>query len=397
MTTAVVKVEPRSAASDLMPVLSIEEAISRRNTIIDYGRRVMVEGQDFGKIPGTEKDTLLKPGAEKLCTLFALAPRFEIIQRTEDWTGKDHSGEPFFYYLIKCQLYRGERVVAEADGSCNSWESRYRYRNAERRCPSCGQNAIIRGKEEYGGGYVCFKKKGGCGAKFQIGDQSIESQPAGKVKNPDVADIVNTLIKMAEKRALVAAALIATSASEFYTQDAEDSSHVQDAEYEVRQPEPPPQQSAPPKPNGNGKKPPPQTARELEDAALETEVKLVNKKLCRPQEFVDALKKFAGGLPIRQWAPDYIADGCAELRRLYTEEFTKPAGADLLERIDALGGELFGGEDGLIAYVQEHHQMGKEQQPSVFQAKKIIADLDRLAKQKKQNAVPAGAQSDSPF
>jgi hypothetical protein len=33
-------------------------------------------------------------------------------------------------------------------------------------CPKCGAAAIIKGKAEYGGGWVCFKKKGGCGAKF---------------------------------------------------------------------------------------------------------------------------------------------------------------------------------------------------------------------------------------
>jgi len=43
-----------------------------------------------------------------------------------------------------------------------------------------------------------------------------------RIPNPDVADAVNTIQKMAQKRALVAATLIATSASEFFTQDMED-------------------------------------------------------------------------------------------------------------------------------------------------------------------------------
>lgn len=34
-------------------------------------------------------------------------------------------------------------------------------------CPECGQfSSVIKGKAEYGGGYLCFKKKGGCGAKW---------------------------------------------------------------------------------------------------------------------------------------------------------------------------------------------------------------------------------------
>jgi hypothetical protein len=36
-------------------------------------------------------------------------------------------------------------------------------------CPKCGTNkSTIRGKEEYGGGFVCFaKKNNGCGQKWK--------------------------------------------------------------------------------------------------------------------------------------------------------------------------------------------------------------------------------------
>jgi hypothetical protein len=47
-----------------------------------------------------------------------------------------------------------------------------------------------------------------------------------RIPNPDVADVVNTIQKMAQKRALVAATLIATSASEFFTQDVEDADPI---------------------------------------------------------------------------------------------------------------------------------------------------------------------------
>ncbi|MFB2835053.1 hypothetical protein [Floridanema evergladense] len=40
--------------------------------------------------------------------------------------------------------------------------------------------------------------------------------------NPRIYDAVNTICKMAQKRSLVAAVLIATGASEFFTQDLED-------------------------------------------------------------------------------------------------------------------------------------------------------------------------------
>src|SRR5687768_12517619 len=205
-----------------MPAMSIESAVERYNAVTEFVSRVLRKEIDYGVIPGTEKRTLLKPGAEKLTTFFGLSTRFQLLERIEDWTGADHDGEPFFYYLYRCRLYRGELLIAESDGSCNSREQKYRYREAQRACPACGQPCIIKGREEYGGGWLCFKKKGGCGAKFADGDQQIESQQTGRVFNPDIADQVNTIQKMAQKRSLVGAVLLAVNASEFFTQDLED-------------------------------------------------------------------------------------------------------------------------------------------------------------------------------
>jgi|SRR5215213_1324648 len=205
-----------------MPVLSIKQAVERFNAVVEFVRTVMREGIDYGRIPGTDKPTLLKPGAEKLCTLFGLTCRFDLLRSVEDWGGSLHEGEPFFYYLYRCQLWRGEGIVSEGDGSCNSFEQKYRYREAQRRCPSCGLTAIIKGKEEYGGGWLCFKKKGGCGIKFADEDTGITAQVAGKVPNENIADQVNTIQKMAQKRALIAATLLAVNGSEFFTQDSED-------------------------------------------------------------------------------------------------------------------------------------------------------------------------------
>jgi hypothetical protein len=208
--------------SQFMPAMTIESAVDRFNSLVEFVSRVLRKDVDYGVIPGTGKPTLLKPGAEKLTTFFGLSTRFQLIERIEDWSGAGHGGEPFFYYMYRCQLSRGDLLIAESDGSCNSRESKYRYREAQRVCPDCKQAAIIKGKEEYGGGYICFKKKGGCGAKFSNGDPAIEGQPIGRVPNPDIADQVNTIQKMAQKRSLIAATLLAVNASEFFTQDVED-------------------------------------------------------------------------------------------------------------------------------------------------------------------------------
>jgi hypothetical protein len=222
-TETALVIREQDEVQQFMPALTVEEAVQRHNMLRQYVRQTLHEGVDFGAIPGAgQKPTLLKPGAEKLCTIFGLSKHFDIIERIEDWSGEAHGGEPFFYYLYRCRLTRGEFLIAEADGSCNSRESKYRYRKGERTCPACSQATIIKGKAEYGGGWVCFKKKGGCGAQYPDGDPAIESQQAGRVINPDICDSVNTIQKMAAKRALVAACLLAVNASEFFTQDVED-------------------------------------------------------------------------------------------------------------------------------------------------------------------------------
>jgi hypothetical protein len=243
-----------------MPVLDLENAVMRRDAVIKFTRTLMVEGRDYGKVPGTgDKPTLLKPGAEKLASLFGLTPDFDPIETVLDWTGDGHGGEPFFFIRYRCTLRRGDMAVGQGVGSCNSWEKKYRYRKGERTCPNCGQPAIIKGKAEYGGGWLCFAKKGGCGHKYQDGDQAIESQSAGQVKNPDAADVVNTIDKMAQKRALVAAVLIAVNASEMYTQDVEDYSDIVDGDWtpapaaqQATRQQPASARHAQPATNGNG-------------------------------------------------------------------------------------------------------------------------------------------------
>lgn len=242
----------------IMPVMDIETAVARYNAMKQFVHGVMEEGRDYGVIPGTgNKPVLLKPGAEKLTTFFGLSVRFRLAEKVEDWSGAEHDGEPFFYYWYTAILTKGERVIAEADGSCNSREAKYRYRKGERVCPRCGQAAIIKGRDEYGGGWLCYAKKGGCGAKYKDGDKAIEGQEVGRILNPDIADLVNTIQKMAQKRALIAATLLGVNASDFFTQDLED---FVDAPYRVvdveREPDSPrdapPPDSEPPARTANG-------------------------------------------------------------------------------------------------------------------------------------------------
>jgi len=254
----------QQSALALMPVMALEDAIRRRRQVVQLIKSELWNPEvDSAAVPGTDKPTLRKPGAEKLTTFFGLAPKFLGVESILDWTGQDHGGEALFHLKYNCRLWYGDRFVAEGLGSCNSWESKYRYRKSERVCPECGTAAIIKGKAEYGGGWLCWGKRGGCGAKFKAGNKAIEEQATGRVLNPDVADLVNTIDKMAQKRALIAATLLAVNASEFFTQDLDDYEDVIEGEaHEVVTTEPPAQETRkrPPKPepartvpNGDGK------------------------------------------------------------------------------------------------------------------------------------------------
>src|SRR5919202_5677947 len=116
--------------SRFMPAMTIESAVERYQQVTEFVSRVLRKDVDYGVIPGTEKRTLLKPGAEKLTTFFGLSTRFELLERIEDWTGEHHGGEPFFYYLYRCRLFRGEALIAEGYARCLSRDEKSRCRDA---------------------------------------------------------------------------------------------------------------------------------------------------------------------------------------------------------------------------------------------------------------------------
>lgn len=143
-------------------VISSSESKRRIEELQTFVDDVMVKGVDYGMVDGFSKPTLLKPGAEKLCDVFGFSKTVEVVNRIEQW------GTGIFAYEVKMTLIRKGNGVIEAEGlgSCNSKE-----------------------------------------AAFQ---------------QQDAYTIVNTVLKMAKKRALIDAVLSATRSSGIFTQDIED-------------------------------------------------------------------------------------------------------------------------------------------------------------------------------
>jgi hypothetical protein len=194
----------------------------------------MKDGHDYGKIQGCgDKPTLLNPGAQKICMLFNVHPEFAVDRRPISGNHVE--------YIVNCALISRTNhcKVAAGVGSCSTMEKKYRWRNAKPICPTCKVFEVNSNKD----GFYCWKKIGGCGATFQGNDERITSQKIGRVENEDIADVYNTVLKMAKKRAFVDATLGLSCISEFYTQDLEDF-----ATPAAPEPEPPTPPAPTPKP-----------------------------------------------------------------------------------------------------------------------------------------------------
>lgn len=204
-------------AQQATPQHDVLEVKAQTVAIHNLMEEVMVKDTHYGVIPGTgNKPSLLKPGAEKIAVLLHLAPAFK---RETQWDGEHMT------VFSECTLtHQGTGVViASAGGLCTTKETKYAYRQATRKCPACGAtNTIIKGKKEYGGGWLCYRNKGGCGAKYDENDPQITTQSGDREANLNLPDAYNTVVKMADKRAFVAATLFGTAASDIFTQDVED-------------------------------------------------------------------------------------------------------------------------------------------------------------------------------
>ena len=207
--------------------LSIQELVDQVALIQHAMKSVMKEATEkepdghYGQIPGVKKKVLLKAGAEKLCLLFRLDPQYESVELWDD---------RHLTVKSKCTLYHisTQDRLGSGEGSCSTKESKYAYRSGSRVCPNCAAETIFKSKHPPRArphdkpGWFCWASKGGCGSEFQHDDPKITDQNTDRKPNPDLPDAYNTVLKMANKRALVAAVLNVTAASDIFTQDVEE-------------------------------------------------------------------------------------------------------------------------------------------------------------------------------
>lgn len=174
---------------------SVAEVTKHVIAVQEVMRSVMKPNVHYGAIPGAgDKPTLLKPGAEVLCMTFRIADEYEVT---------DLSAPGAVRYRVKC-IGRHQStgvMLGSGMGEASTDEEKYRWRKAvcieefENTPPDMRRVKYVR---KSGGHYTV---------------NQIRTEPA---------DLANTVLKMACKRAKIAMVLNVTAASDMFSQDLED-------------------------------------------------------------------------------------------------------------------------------------------------------------------------------
>ncbi len=140
--------------------------------------KVLERGIDYGRTPGTPADGLWDPGASKLINAFNSYPEYKILRKIEE--------RELLSTTIEVRLVNraSGQVVGSGIGSASTRETKYKYR-------------WVRDPENYG--YTPEEVKS---LKTRVSDAGVLS----RITNPEYGELVNTIDKMAAKRADVDAA-----------------------------------------------------------------------------------------------------------------------------------------------------------------------------------------------
>lgn len=143
--------EKQGELAILRPIANPKQILEQQAEFAGLIKEVLKEGVDYGKIPGTKKNTLYKPGAERLCIAFGAGPHYELIDKEVDhekvvawqkkqkvWNNKHQNDKTFrwetesgesvglYRYVYKCKVVRSDgRILGEGEGVCSTMESKY--------------------------------------------------------------------------------------------------------------------------------------------------------------------------------------------------------------------------------------------------------------------------------
>ncbi len=175
--------------------LTKQQVIAQKRLIQEVMHSVMKDGVHYGIIPGCKVKSLYKPGSEAILSTFRIAV---------DPTVEDLSTPDCFRYRVTLRgvLPSGE-IVGAGVGECSTDEEKYHWRSAVN-------------DKEFDATPEDRKR-----IKYSRPSNYNKTGETKQVRtNP--ADLANTALKMAKKRAQIDLTLTATGASDCFTQDLED-------------------------------------------------------------------------------------------------------------------------------------------------------------------------------
>lgn len=193
MSTAVA--EASKQRGTMVELRSAQDLIARGREIERVVAEVLKPGVHYGVIPGTPKPSLYKPGADELAKVFSIAPTY---------IETEISNADEVAFRVRCIGTHAPSgmVLGDAIGECSSSEEKYKWRR-----PVC--------KEEFDEFAADRKRR-----KWKRGKQN--SSYVEEQVRTEPADMRNTVLQMAQKRALVSMIRTATGVSAIFGQDLED-------------------------------------------------------------------------------------------------------------------------------------------------------------------------------
>jgi hypothetical protein len=194
--------ESPGPSHSVLPAFGVKDLRQRIQAVQAVMHGVMKEGTHFGTIPGTPKPSLWKAGAEVLCLTFRLTPILESRMVADDQTCE------WAYTTIK-------RDGSLVQGTCVG------FFEVEATCTISNLSGEPLSR--------CSARCNNREANYRV---------------VNLFEIRNTVLKMAEKRAFVSAVLMATGASDIFTQDIEDLPELVGSAAGIRNLEPKPRPPA---------------------------------------------------------------------------------------------------------------------------------------------------------
>lgn len=168
--------------------MAVADIISHVALVQEVMRAVMKPEVHYGVIPGTDKPTLYKQGAEVLCMAFRVADSYQV---------EDLSTPEVVRYRVTCiGTHQATGIVLGTGmGEASSGEEKYKWRKAW--------------DDEFNATPANMRRE----KKGKFITKQVRTEPA---------DLANTILKMANKRAKIAMTINVTACGDMFGQDLED-------------------------------------------------------------------------------------------------------------------------------------------------------------------------------